>query len=88
MIENRSAKEAPHLLFLYRIARHGKHVAAAGENGSRDPSLQRGKESQSSFFQGDHRIAAAKRNAILGDQVINLGRIDRQCVDRIVQFMG
>jgi hypothetical protein len=87
LIENRGAQKTSHLLLLDGIAGHRKYVAAARENGSRHPPLERGEESEGSLVKGNDRIAAAKLNAIVGGQLVHLGRIDRQCVDCVIQFM-
>ena len=62
-------------------------MAAAGEDRSRDASIERGEEGQGPFFQRNHRIAAAKLDAIFRDEMIDLGRIDSQPIDGIVQFV-
>ena len=86
-IKNGRAQEAPQLLFLDRIARRGKRVAAARENSSRHLSIERREEGEGSLFQGNEGIATAEFNAIFGNQAIDLRRIDRQRVDRVIQFV-
>ena len=62
-------------------------MAAAREDRSGDASVERAEKGQAPFFQRNDSIAAAKLDAILGGEMVHLGRIDAQPVDGIVQFV-
>ena len=62
-------------------------MAAAGENRSGDASMERREEGEGPFFQRNDRIAAAKLDALFRYETIDLGRIDSQPIDGVVQFV-
>src|SRR5207244_3185248 len=98
-VENRRPEKAAHLLLFDGITRRGKHMAAAGENRSGDASMERREEGEGPFFQRNDRIAAAKLDALFRSiaaakldalfryETIDLGRIDSQPIDGVVQFV-
>ncbi len=86
-VENRRPEKAAHLLLFDGITRRGKHMAAAGENRSGDASMERREEGEGPFFQRNDRIAAAKLDALFRYETIDLGRIDSQPIDGVVQFV-
>ena len=62
-------------------------MAAAGEDCSRYAAFEWRVEGEGSVFQGNDGITPAELNAICENQVINSGRVDRQRVDRVIQFV-
>src|SRR5215470_3011583 len=87
LVKYGSTQEAAHLLFFYRVARRGQHVSAAGENGPGYTPFERKVEGEGSVFQGNNGITSTELNAICKNQVINSGRVDRQRIDRVIQFV-
>lgn len=87
LVEDRSTKEQIHLLLLNGFARKSQDMAATGEDGAGNLSVERRKKSQSAFFQGEHGVAAAQLDAIVGNDMVEGGRVDAQCVDGIIQFV-
>ncbi len=87
LIEDRSAKKTPHLLFFDGISRSRQNVAAAVEDGAGNLPVERGEKGECAFFKGEHGIPAPQLDAMGGRNAINVGGIDAQHLEGIVQFM-
>ncbi len=87
LIEDRSAEKTPHLLFFDRIARGRQDVTAPGEDRARNLPIERKEKGERAFIKRENRIAAPQLDVIGRCDAINIGDIDAQRLDRIVQFM-
>src|SRR6266478_4742097 len=87
LIEDGSAEKTPHLLLFDRFAGSRQNMAAPGKNDARNLPIQRREEGKCTLFKRENRIAAAELDVIGGSYAINVGRIDAQRLDRIIQFM-
>ncbi len=86
LIEDRSAKKAPHLLFFDRITRGRQDMTAPGIDGARNPPIERREKGERPLFKGENGIAAPQLDVIGGSDAINIGDIDAQGLYRIIQF--
>jgi len=73
-----------HLLFLCRVARESKGMAATREDGASDPPVESGEKGKRAFFEREDSIAAAELNVVGGSDVVNRGRIDTESSDCII----
>ena len=87
LIKDRSAEKAPHLLFFDRVARSRQNVTAPGEDGARNLPVERREKGERAFIKRENCIAAPQLDVIGRCDAINIGDIDAQGFDRIVQFM-
>ncbi len=87
LIEDRSAEKTPHLLFFDRIARSRQNVTAPGKDGAGNLLIERREKGERPLFKGENGIAAPQLDVIGGCDAINIGGIDAQRLDRIIQFM-
>ena len=84
-VENGSAEEAGHLLFFDRVARCGDDVAAAGEDGASDLTLEGSEEGELAEIEGEVAVAAAEFDAVGGGDFVDGGGID---AERVEGFVG
>ncbi len=87
LIEDGHTEKTSHLLFFDGIARGGKHVTAPGKNSAGNLAIERGEKGDRTLFKGENGIATAQLDVIGRDDAINIGGIDAQRPDRIIQFM-
>lgn len=88
LIEHGSAEKTPHLLFFYGIARRGKNVTTAGKDRAGNLPVERGEKGDVSFFKGDNSFAAPKLDVIGGNDVVDIGGINAQRFEGLVEFVG
>jgi hypothetical protein len=84
LIENGRPKELAHLLFLCRVARESKGMAATREDCASDVPVEGGEKGKRAFFEREDSIAAAELNVVGGSDVVNGGRIDTESADCII----
>ena len=88
LIEDRSAEKTPHLLFFDRFTGGRQNVTAPRKDSARNLLIERGEKRESSLFKRENCIAAPQLDVIDGSDAINMGGIDAECLDRIIQLMG
>jgi len=87
LIEDGRAEKTPHLLLFDGIARDRENVTAPGKNSACNPAIERGEKGDRTLFKGENGIASAQLDVIRGGEAINIGGIDAQRPDRIIQFV-
>ena len=87
LIEDGSSEKAPHLLFFDGFARGRQNVTAPGKDGARNLPIKRGEKRERPIFKGKNGIAAPQLDVIGRSDAINIGGIDAQRLNRIIQFM-
>ena len=80
-------RENAHLLFFDRFARRLENVTASGEDSAGDLPIERGEKGDDALFKRDNGITAPQLDVIGGGDAIDIGGIDAQRSDGIVQFM-
>jgi hypothetical protein len=88
LVEDWSAKKTPHLLLFHGFARRRQNMTAPGKDGAGNLPVERGKETERSLFKGEDSVPAPQLNAIGGNDAINIGGVDPERLDGIVQFMS
>src|SRR5277367_6039485 len=75
-----------HLLFFDDFARESEGMAAAGKNEAGDAAVDRRQESEFAFLEINLDIAAAKFDAISGNEFVGGCGIETQGVEGVVEF--
>ncbi len=87
LIEDGSAEKSPHLLFFDRFARRRQNVTAPGKDSARNLPIERGEKRERPLFKGENGISTPQLDVMGGSEAINIGGIDTQRLNRIIQFM-
>jgi len=62
-------------------------VTAPGKNSAGNLAIERGEKSDRTLLKGENGVATAQLDVMARGYAINIGGIDAQRLDRIIQFM-
>lgn len=88
LVEDGRTEKARELLLFGDFTGERKDMAASGEDGAVDAAVERRKENELAFVEGDFRIAAAEGDVMGGLDLINGSGVEAEIIEGVVEIVG